>query len=150
MKESTKNDSGKAPYHLVSPVALAEMVEVLRQGAEEYGEQNWLDDDPEFEIRLMAAIDRHKEAMRDGELVDPKSGCLHSSHIMAGAMMLAHRQLVGSDDWLSNYRGERGLSSAMSEELGGIKPSGHESREDKARRITQMADEADTNKGEHE
>lgn len=72
--------------HLLSPIALALVSQVLDFGAEKYGENNWrkgihID-------KLLDAIERHTMAMKGGEVVDRETGLPHAAHIMTEAMFI--------------------------------------------------------------
>jgi len=66
---------------------------VLTSGAAEYEDNNWRHVDPE---RFIGAAHRHLNARSQGEHWDPKSGLLHSAHLMANAMFLCATDL-GAD-----------------------------------------------------
>lgn len=72
----------KVSLYLCSPRARIEWAKVMAQGAEDYGEYNWRMKKVRLSIYL-DAIDRHNLAMMDGEMIDPKSGCMHAGHVMA-------------------------------------------------------------------
>jgi len=80
-----KYDSGKLQYDLIDTYALEDMAKVLTLGAEKYDRYNWKNVE---EHRYVAAMMRHFEAYRKGELYDPESGLSHLSHAMVNLMFL--------------------------------------------------------------
>lgn len=89
-----KNDTDKLRYDLIPPGSLKELAQVLTLGAKKYGPDNWRKcKEPS---RYIAAIFRHLEAYRGGELRDPESGLSHMTHIMTNAMFL--KELTPTDE----------------------------------------------------
>lgn len=82
-----KYDSGKLRYDLIDPYALEGLAEVLTFGAQKYADNSWQGLE-NAKDRYYAALIRHLEARRKGELVDSESGLMHSSHVLANAMFL--------------------------------------------------------------
>lgn len=75
-----KFDGDKVRYDLVPPSAIKAMAEVLTFGARKYKPNNWKNcEDPE---RYLAALYRHLEAWRAGEINDQDSGMHHLAHAM--------------------------------------------------------------------
>ena len=99
MQQGRKDDTGKLPMHLIPPEAHTALARVLQQGAERYGPHNW-----ETGIkysRLYDALERHLQAWRAGEDIDPDSGLPHLEHVFCNAMFLAvlhARSRVDCDD----------------------------------------------------
>jgi len=85
MGEGKKFDAGKLRYDLLDPIFQEGIVKVLTQGAEEYGDTNYKDVEAH---RYIAAILRHFNSYRQGEMIDPDSGESHLSHIGANLMFL--------------------------------------------------------------
>jgi hypothetical protein len=82
-----KYDAGKIMLDLVDPDAILELGKVLTYGAQKYAPHTWqLVDDAEN--RYYAAALRHLFAWKQGEVVDPESGCNHLSHVLANMMFL--------------------------------------------------------------
>lgn len=81
-----KYDQGKAPWHLFPFDAAGEVVEVLRLGAEKYGDRNW---EKGIKLsRLFAALMRHLLSWWLGEDRDKESGLPHLAHVACNALML--------------------------------------------------------------
>ena len=82
-----KYDAGKRRYDLVPPAALAAVADVLTFGASKYDPENWRKV-PDARRRYLAAIMRHVEAHRAGEVNDPESGLPHLAHAVTCAMFI--------------------------------------------------------------
>lgn len=91
MSEGRKDDNGKAPWHLLPPDALNEIVLVLEFGAQKYGDRNW--ERGMAWSRPFSALMRHMWAWWRGEDFDPETGMSHLAH--AGCCIL----------FLMTYRG---------------------------------------------
>ena len=87
-----KNDLGKARWDLLPLHAIAKIVEIYTYGAAKYGPNNW-QKLADFEDRYYAAMMRHLEAHRRGELYDKESGFLHVAHVGWGAIALIWKEL---------------------------------------------------------
>lgn len=82
----TKHDNGKPLVSLVEPSFIIGLAEVMTQGADKYGKDNWkLCEQPE---RYLNALLRHTLAYWGGEKVDNESGKSHLYHIAFNAMVL--------------------------------------------------------------
>ena len=82
----TKHDNGKPLVSLVEPSFIIGLAEVMTQGADKYGKDNWkLCEEPE---RYLNALLRHTLAYWGGEKVDNESGKSHLYHIAFNAMAL--------------------------------------------------------------
>lgn len=80
VKEFMKFDGDKLRYDLVPPSAVKAMAEVLTFGARKYKPNNWKEcQEPE---RYLAALYRHLELWRAGEVNDQDSGMHHLAHAM--------------------------------------------------------------------
>lgn len=99
-----KYDDGKVMLQCIDPLAELELGEVLTFGAREYGENNWREGF--VYSRVVGALRRHLNAFLRGEDRDPKSGRLHTAHIMACSMFLTNFQLsgTGTDDRIKPLR----------------------------------------------
>lgn len=83
-----KFDGDKLRYDLLPPGPIKEIVKVLTDGARKYKPGNWMDcDDPD---RYIAALQRHLELYRAGEIIDPDSGSPHLAHVATNAIFLMH------------------------------------------------------------
>lgn len=87
-------NTGKLPYHLISPLATRELARVLGKGAEKYAERNW--ENGLVWTECEGSLERHLEKWKLGEEYDPESGCLHMAHVLCNAMFLLHFQLTGT------------------------------------------------------
>lgn len=87
VKEFMKFDGDKVRFDLVPPSAVKAMADVLTFGARKYKPNNWKNcEEPE---RYLAAMLRHIEAWRAGEVNDQDSGMPHLAHAMTNlAFML--------------------------------------------------------------
>tara|TARA_R100000697_G_scaffold28105_1_gene37148 strand:- start:983 stop:1264 length:282 start_codon:yes stop_codon:yes gene_type:complete len=85
MSKGIKHDIGKLQYDLLDPYALEDMVKVLTFGAIKYDRHNWKNVE---KYRYEAAMMRHYEAYRKGELYDPESGVSHLAHALVNLMFL--------------------------------------------------------------
>ncbi len=88
---------GKAPLRFLQPAANAPTSRVLRHGAEKYGYRNWRFD----RIRLatyLEAVQRHVDAMKEGEWLDPDSGEPHWAHIGANVHVVLDADAFGTLD----------------------------------------------------
>jgi len=86
VKEFMKFDGDKTRYDLVPPSAIKAMAEVLTIGARKYKPNNWkLCEDPE---RYLAAMYRHIEAWRSGEVNDAVTGLPHLAHAMTNMVFM--------------------------------------------------------------
>ena len=74
-----KDDSGKAPWHLLPWCAVREVVAVLAFGAGKYGPNNWQQVEG-AQDRYFSAAQRHLVAWREGERLDAESGLPHLAH----------------------------------------------------------------------
>ncbi len=77
---------GKTRYDLVPCYSHEQYAKVLTMGAEKYGDNNW---------RLgmswnsvLASLERHLYAFKNGENIDPESGLHHMAHCAANCMFL--------------------------------------------------------------
>jgi hypothetical protein len=88
-----KYDEGKARIDLIEPDFEMEMALVLTEGAKVHGEGSWKTIEKPVQ-RYTAALMRHTNAMRRGELIDPSTGRSHASHIAINAMFLHYFQTL--------------------------------------------------------
>ena len=78
-KPAMKFDGGKLRYDLMPPHALEGVVRILTFGAQKYAPNNWQKVEKE---RYIAAVLRHIEAYRKGEMNDEESGEPHMYHAL--------------------------------------------------------------------
>lgn len=83
-----KFDETKPDYSLIPPEATKALAEVMTHGAKKYARDNWkLCGDTN---RYIAAMMRHLEAHRSGELIDNDSGMLHMAHVLTNAAFMTY------------------------------------------------------------
>jgi len=86
-KESAdRYNDGKPRLALNPPVALTEIAKVWTFGAKKYDSFNWYKGLTYTSI--LDSLERHIQAIKMGEDVDPESGCLHAAHAGCNIMML--------------------------------------------------------------
>lgn len=93
-----KLDESKADRSLIPGDAIQEVARVFEFGAKKYSRWNW---EEGFEwSRLLAAAQRHCDALGDGTLLDEESGRSHAAHACCCLLMLLAHQLrgLGSDN----------------------------------------------------
>lgn len=88
----TKDDLGKAPWHLVPYGALNKVVRVLDFGAQKYGAENWRQVDG-WRWRYFNAAMRHTTAWFCGERRDPESGLHHLAHAVCCGLFIVAMEL---------------------------------------------------------
>ena len=98
--EFLKFDTSKTRYDLVPPSAIKAIANVLTYGAKKYKPNNWqLVEDTE---RYTAALYRHLEAWRSGEINDSESGLPHLEHAMTNLAFLI--ELGAKPAWSARKR----------------------------------------------
>ena len=97
-EEGRKDDGGKAPWHLLPPDALNQIVQVLEFGARKYGDRNW--ERGMNWSRPFSALMRHMWAWWRGEDRDPETGLSHLAHAGCCLLFLLTYQgrATGKDD----------------------------------------------------
>lgn len=93
-----KFDTGKIRYDLIPPEASKALAEVLTYGAKKYMPNNWKK--CEDTDRYLAALIRHLEAHRMGELRDEASGMFHMAHVLTNTAFIIY--------FLTNSENENG------------------------------------------
>lgn len=83
----TKYDSAKPDFSLIDPYAQDGLAAVLTFGKIKYGAYNWLKGIAYS--RLIAAAERHINAIKRGEDIDPESGHPHVDHAACNLMFLS-------------------------------------------------------------
>lgn len=86
--------SDKLPLHLWPASATAYGCLGLLDGALKYGRSNWRVAGVRLSI-YVDAIQRHTNALFEGEWIDPDSGVPHVSHILACAAIVADAEAAG-------------------------------------------------------
>jgi hypothetical protein len=90
-EKGTKNDSNKAPIHMIPEDAILGMAEAFAYGAKKYDRFNYRKG---LEItRLTDSLMRHTLAFLKGEDIDPESGLHHTKHILANAAMIEYTRI---------------------------------------------------------
>lgn len=96
--QALRYDFGKLRYDLIPVVPKAELARVFTIGARKYGDNNWRNG---FDFsRVLAALERHLEAWKAGEVIDQTDGQHHLASVMWGCMVLMEfeRLGIGNDD----------------------------------------------------
>ena len=98
LEPGARNDGGKLRYDLLPARPLEEMVAVLTNGAEKYGDDNWRKG--MSWSRHFAAAMRHAWAWFRGENLDRDSGRSHLAHAAVSFMFLMQYVFdkLGTDD----------------------------------------------------
>lgn len=98
MSEGRKDDHGKLPWHLLPPDAVEQVLQVLKFGADRYGERNW--ERGMGWHRPFSAAMRHLWAWWRGEERDPDSDISHLAHAAVNVLFLLAYQgrAIGKDD----------------------------------------------------
>ena len=91
--DGKKFDTGKPATHLLPPKAMLCVADVLRYGAEKYGEHNWRAV-PDAEKRYIAAALRHIFTAMTGEQpYDPESGIFHIAHAITSLLFILEMEI---------------------------------------------------------
>ena len=85
VEDFMKFDEDKLRYDLIPPSSTKALAKVLTYGAKKYKPNNWKLGSKD---RYVAALMRHIEAYRDGEMTDDDSGLLHLEHAIANVAFL--------------------------------------------------------------
>ncbi len=95
---SMRFNKGKLNWGLFPMTAAGEVVKVLMYGARKYTVGNWQKGCPWVETWESAM--RHMILWRDGEDIDPESGCHHLAHVCCNMLFLLWYwpRKVGQDD----------------------------------------------------
>lgn len=97
MSESAKkNDQGKLRYDLIPPECLRELAHVYTIGARKYADDNWKNGLERK--RIEAALFRHNEAARSGEVRDPEDGQRHLASVAWCAFSLMWYDIQEEED----------------------------------------------------
>jgi len=79
-------NQGKARHDLVPALAQNEYAKVLTLGAKKYAERNW-ERGMKWSM-VIASLERHLNAFKRGEDIDPETGLLHTAQMMCNAAFL--------------------------------------------------------------
>ncbi len=79
-------NQGKIRHDLTPAFAQKEYAKVMTYGADKYGERNW--ERGMKWSKILASMERHLQAIKNGRDYDPETGLLHSAHIMCNAAFL--------------------------------------------------------------
>ena len=82
-----KHDHGKLRYDLITPRMLEAIAQVLTYGAEKYEANSWQKVENGLQ-RYEAALFRHLQSFRKGEMLDSESGLPHMAHATTNALFL--------------------------------------------------------------
>lgn len=85
-EQGLRFNEGKLRYDLFEPFAMKQLAAVFTKGAEKYALRNW--EKGMSWSTVLASLERHKEAFKNGEDYDPETGCLHTAHIAWNALAL--------------------------------------------------------------
>lgn len=85
--------TSKLPLWLLSPIAKAHWCAAQYAGLMKYGAWNWRAAGVRASIYL-SAMERHLEAWKSGEEIDPTDGTHHMGNIMACAAILLEAQAI--------------------------------------------------------
>jgi hypothetical protein len=95
----TKYDNAKLRYELIPPSLNEAVAKVLTYGANKYSANNWQKvDNPD---RYVAALYRHLEAWRAGEISDPESRISHLAHAATNIAFLIELNYQ-PDTWIES------------------------------------------------
>jgi hypothetical protein len=84
----------KCPLRFVPAALKITAAPAMAEGARKYGPYNWREKKVQYTIYL-EAIERHLNALIDGEDRDPKTGIHHESHIAANIGIVADARAMG-------------------------------------------------------
>lgn len=96
MVDGEKYDDEKPRMDLIPPYMEEEVAMVLAFGAQKYAPDNWRKVTP-LRSRYLAAAQRHINALKKGEQMDPESGLHHAAHAACCLMFLGEVELEPSE-----------------------------------------------------
>lgn len=87
LKDAVKFDAAKVRMELIDPLAMEGLAKVLDFGARKYAVDNWRGG---FNFtRIIGSLERHLNAIKSGEDIDPESGLPHIDHVGCNWMFLS-------------------------------------------------------------
>lgn len=111
-------DDNKPQLHLLCPIALEGLANVLTIGAKKYSPGNWTKG--MLWSRTLSSLLRHTFKFMAGEDLDPESGLPHIDHVLCNAMFLSNY-----------YRRHKALDDRIKVVQDGINPSHDDSNKEK-------------------
>ena len=88
--EGKKFDSDKLRFDLIPPEITEELAKVLTMGVKKYSANNWQNVESD---RYIAALFRHINSWRKGEIFDDESGFRHLSHALCNIAFLLWKEI---------------------------------------------------------
>jgi hypothetical protein len=104
----------KVDLSLLPPAGLIHGAHALMDGAVKYGPYNWREHKIQCMTYLSAAM-RHIQSFQDREDIDPKSGCHHIGHAIAGLAILLDALETGN---LIDNRPPEGAAATILNRIG--------------------------------
>ena len=80
-------NEGKLRYDLFEPHAMKELAKIFTAGSLKYAPRNW--ENGMSWTSVLASLERHKEAFKNGEDYDKETDCLHIAHVAWNALAIA-------------------------------------------------------------
>lgn len=93
-KELRAASDGKAPLDYLEPLVSAPVARVMKHGGDKYGYRNYTITPCKIRTYI-GAVQRHLDAIKLGEDIDPDSGESHWAHIIAGSSCYLGSELSG-------------------------------------------------------
>lgn len=103
--KGVKYDKGKPRWSLLPAQAIRGIIEVLEHGSAKYEDNNWVRV-PDPCNRYYNALQRHLDAMDQGETNDPDSGLPHAWHMCCSAIMFGWHYMNNGearDAWVNRF-----------------------------------------------
>ena len=88
-----KFDQEKTRFDLIDPYFHKDLAQVLTFGAIKYKPNNW-QHVKDAKTRYIAALERHTNAYKMGEITDQESGLPHMAHIACNSMFLHYLERI--------------------------------------------------------
>jgi len=121
--EGLRFNTGKTRHDLVPSYAQEQYARVLTKGSEKYAERNW--ERGMAWSKPIASLERHLQAFKRGEDLDPETGVLHVAHIMCNAAFLTeyYKTYPEGDDRTHSYLNPKKIGLDIDEVLAGWIPA---------------------------